>query len=105
MLYGGKNGITPKYSIPTYISQSENTVVEEYKKINQATSEIKNDNLITYINPNNSYEIVVNQTVSESLMEAFQKMPELEILEAHSIQWHHQWKEIFNMLILLLLNH
>lgn len=72
MLYDGKGGLAPKYSIPTYISQSENTVVEAYKKANQATNEIRNNNLITYVNPNNAYEMVVNQTKDESLMEAFQ---------------------------------
>ncbi|MGN1182951.1 MAG: prolyl oligopeptidase family serine peptidase, partial [Faecalibacillus sp.] len=72
MTYGGVEGTQPKYSVPTYVSQSSQEVVNAYKKANNATQKQTNGSIDTYKNLNNEYEIVVNQNGDETLASAFQ---------------------------------
>ncbi len=70
MCYGGQVGQTPKYSVPTYISQSTSEVVNQYVDCNNA-SLTENNGLEKYCNPDNKYETVVVNFNQETLAEAF----------------------------------
>lgn len=79
MTYGGELGQVPKYSVPTYVSQSNDEVVNQYASANNAT-QLEQGNLTKYINPDNSYELVVTNPNSETLAEAF----------------NHAWENVFS---------
>lgn len=72
MLYGGETGVTPKYSVPAYISNASMNTVKMYIESNLASHVDTDGNLTTYTNPNNSYEKVVYQANQENLNQAFQ---------------------------------
>lgn len=72
MTYGGEKGTTPKYSVPAYISQSDEGVVKDYVDANKATNKKEEKTITTYTNPKNNYETVAVSTSQESLATAFQ---------------------------------
>ena len=72
MSYGGQKGEKAKYSVPTYVSNSNVDVVEDYVSANSATKESEKDGLTTYVNSNNNYERVVASKNQETLATAFQ---------------------------------
>lgn len=72
MTYGGKAGAAPKYSVPTYVSNSRASVAKAYKKANNATSETTNGTITTSVNPDNRFEIVVENSAKEDVATAFQ---------------------------------
>ena len=72
MTYGGQKGEEAKYSVPTYVSNSSNDVVNDYVKANNATKESEKAGLTTYVNSKNDYERVVSSTNQETLATAFQ---------------------------------
>ena len=72
MTYGGEQGKQPKYSVPTYISGSSDTVVKDYIKANSATKQTEINKLAIYVNEDNEYERVVVNNNEESLASAFQ---------------------------------
>lgn len=60
MVYGGtKETVTPKYSVPAYISNSEEGVEEAYIEVNNATQTKSEGNLVEYYNSHNQFEKVV----------------------------------------------
>lgn len=71
MTYGGEAGNTPKYSVPAYVANSDDTVVSQYVKGNNATKSSTSGTITTYSNPNNKYEIVATNSKKESLANAF----------------------------------
>ncbi|MBQ7993652.1 MAG: hypothetical protein IJ252_11560, partial [Solobacterium sp.] len=69
MTYGGEAGPAPKYSVPAYISGSD--AAAAYAQTNNATVKSAKGTINTYTNPDNKFEIVVENTAEETLAEAF----------------------------------
>ena len=59
MTYGGHKGATPKYSVPSYISNSETDVKDPYIVVNHADNKQTVGNIEVYSNKNNKFENVV----------------------------------------------
>ncbi|MBQ7993456.1 MAG: hypothetical protein IJ252_10535, partial [Solobacterium sp.] len=69
MTYGGEAGPAPKYSVPAYISGSD--AAAAYVQTNSATAKSAKGNLTVYTNPDNKFEIVVENKAEETLGQAF----------------------------------
>lgn len=71
MTYGGQIGKTPKYSVPTYVSQSKEGVELSYIEANNAKKVTNDTKLTKYANEENKFETVVVNNTQESLSDAF----------------------------------
>ena len=71
MTYGGHKGENPKYSIPTYISNSEADVKDPYIETNHAQNKKDSGSIEVYSNNDNKFENVIYNPNEETLAESF----------------------------------
>lgn len=72
MTYGGtQKAVTPKYSVPVYISNGVENSEEPYIKANKTDKTISNGNITEYYSSTNKFEKVVINTKDETIDEAF----------------------------------
>lgn len=71
MTYGGEAGETPEYTVPVYISNSEDAVADAYIEVNGATSVTTEGTITTSVNPDDRFALVVENSAEETEVEAF----------------------------------
>lgn len=72
MTYGGHKGSNPKYSVPTYISNSDADVKDPYIITNNSQDKQISGNIEVYSNKKNKFENVVYNSKNESLSKSFE---------------------------------
>ena len=72
MTYGGEAGQTPAYSVPAYVSNSDDAVAADYIKANNAVQTSTEGTITIYANPDNAFEEVAVNSAEEDVNAAFQ---------------------------------
>lgn len=71
MTYGGEAGKDMKYTTPAYISGSDKAVTDQYVSGNKAEKTGTAGTMTTYVNPENRFEMVVENSAKEDFATAF----------------------------------